>query len=279
MASQAKIVPAAGAGMPAVPDHMRNIAPQDYGTEVLEQYIIPPRLKIVQPSARKPFSEQFKQGDLVAVPGMQLVGGFNGGKEPLMQCVPVFMWVEWCVWNPLEGKGTLPVIRARTFDPRSDIAIKARDAEKREAEDCPEVPGKKLKYVEHLNWMLYPLNGPHAGIPISISFFRGSWMAGSSFSGLIRARNAPMYGSVFNLFVRERENQKGRFFVPNMDNPDGGKGEKLWVDDANLFEDLKVSHAKLKADHAKKLIIVNFDDSGDELDLENAAPVEKSQQF
>lgn len=258
-----KIVPTAkGVSAMTAPDFMQA---QPLGTEMLKDYIQPPRLKVVQPTSRKPFSEMFKQGDVCVVPMMQLVGEFNNAKEPLFAFVPLFFWPEWVLWNPLETKGTLPAVRDRSFDPRSVIAIKARDEKKRNSEQCPECPekdGKKLylKYLEHLNYMVMPLTGPFVGMPLAATWASGEHRAGSNFNSLIAMRRAPLYGCQFEAFARERENTKGRWYGIDVENPRETSGITPFVMEPERFDAMKALHMEYKAAYDNKALVVDYDD-------------------
>lgn len=268
-----KIVPTSqGVSAMTAPDFMKEA---DKGTELLKQYVQPPRLKVVQPTARKPFSDLFKQGDVVAVPMMQKVGSYDEtdrGKLPLFAFVPVFFWPEWCLWNPLDTRGTLPAVRERSLDAKSVLAIKARDDKKRESEVCPEMPakdGKKLylSYREHLNYMIVPL-APHvlADMPICMSFSKGEHRAGSNFSSIITMRKAPLYGCQFEAFARERENAKGRWYGIDVDNPREGSGVTPFIMEPERFEAFKGIYEEFKKAYDERLLVVDFEDEGEELE-------------
>lgn len=240
--------------------------------ELLKQYVVPPRLKVVQPTSRKPFSDLFKPGDLVAVPMMQKIAEFNGGKEPAFYFVPLFFWPEWVCWNPLETKGNLRSVRDRSLDPRSILAAKAKDENRRGSEICPECPekdGKKLylKYLEHLNYMLMPLApSSFADMPICITFASGEHRAGTNFSSLITMRRAPLYGCQFEAVVRERENQKGRWYGIDIDSPREGSNVEPFVKSEESYNAYKSIWAEFKTAYDDKAIQVDYEDT--ESDIE-----------
>ena len=250
------------AGALSAPDFMSGA--MTTGTELLKQYVRPPRIKVVQPAARKPFSELFRQGDLVAMPMAQLFSANEGAVLPAFAFVPLFFWPEWMTWNPIEMKGQLPAVRDRSFDPRSPIAVKSRDETRRSSEVCPESPPDKkyyLKHLEHLNFMLMPL-APHpfAEMPICYSFASGEHKAGSSFSALITMRKATMFGCQFEAYIRERENTKGRWFGIDVDNPRENSGVTPFVMEEERFrayESLHLEYKKVYEDHA---LVVDLDE-------------------
>jgi len=272
---QNKITPAAPPVAPGrliAPDYMT--AHHADGTEALKSAVIPPRLKVVQPTSREPFCTLFSQGDIVVVPMMQRVSEYDKQeKRVALYFATVFFWHEWCCWNPLAAAGQLKSVRDRSLDPKSSVAIKARDEERRNAEICPEVPekdGKKqyLSYVEHLNFMIVPFNAgsvetQFAGLPICLSFARGEWIKGSNMSGLIMVRRAPIYGCQFQATVRRRTNNKGTWFGIDVDNPDPTIVDP-WVG-KDSFDAMQKLYTEFKTAHAEKTLQVDYEDVEEEI--------------
>ncbi len=246
-----------------LPDFMRDA--QVEGTELLKQYVVPPRVKIIQRNARKPFSEMFKPGEIVAVPMMQRIAEYDGGRSPSFHFVPLLFYPEWVAWNPMETRGTLPSVRARTLDPRDPIAVKSRSTETR-LEPCPEMPkkdGKDLyvKYLEHLNFivMMLPPN-PLAGLPIVLTFASGEHRSGTNFTTLVQLRRAPLYGCQFEAHVRERDNGKGAWYGIDVQNPSPDTGVTPFIVEKERFEEMRALHHEFKSIHEKKLLQVEYDD-------------------
>ena len=147
----------------------RNLGAEDFG-----QYIKPPRMKIVQPTSRAPLSEKFAPGSAVLVPRMELIA--EKGKPFLF--TPIFFFPEWCTWNPLAAPG-LSTIRARSYDPKSSIAVKCRDKATR-SEVCPEAPSLQITHQEHLNLavILHGVDGMEE-TPVIMTFVRGEYVTGA----------------------------------------------------------------------------------------------------
>jgi hypothetical protein len=199
---------------------------------------------------------------------MQLVSKFEKGKEKVaMYFAPIFFWPEWVCFNPLETAGQLKNVRERTFDKTSIIAVKARDERKRSSELCPEVSekdGKKLylNYVECLNFMIVPFNAGDvetiiAGLPVCLTFAKGEWRSGSNFSSLLQTRRAPIFGCQFQATMRKRENQKGKWYGLDIDNPSGDVSP--WTSQES-FEALKTLHEEYKAAYEAKALQVDYED-------------------
>jgi len=249
------------------------------GTETLREFIIPPRLKVVQPLSGEPFSTMFNKGDVVLVPTMTRAAEvlLDENKKPTKAgapfvFVPVFFFAEYCAWNPLSMKGTLPAIRERSLDPKSDIARKSRNPDTRE-ERCPESKDPKdlIRYQEHLNFVCVLLNtGETSGVPLVISFARAEHSSGRNLASLIAMRSAPIFGCIFEAHAQLRQNQKGSWYGLDITNPSVASGFGGHVTDEAQYNALKKLHVEMKEAHARNLLVVDHDDN--ELDAESAGP-------
>lgn len=272
-----KIVPAnkqsgsLALGAPAdLPAFMQGV---DAGVEDLGQFIKPPRLKIVQKQSGEAFSD-FDTGDLIIVPQRQLVvpviknekGKSTEVGEPFF-FVPLFFFPEWCLWNPIEMKGTLPPIRERTTDPKSPMVAKARNPKLWHV-PCPEKPdGKPCRYVEHLNFIVVLVGKPEfSGMPMIMSFSKGEHQSGSSFAALVKMRRAPMFGCQFMANTRFRDNAKGDWYGFDVTNPPGDSGVTPFIQEEDVFKQLQKMNADLKEAHAKSMIVVDYDDETEAVD-------------
>jgi hypothetical protein len=223
------------------------------GTEVLQQYVKPIRAKIVQSSSREPFKSKFEEGDVVAVPNLQLLLAHGG----TMLVTPIFFFPEWCVWNPLQMAG-LPTIRERSFDPRSEIAALSRDNNKRRF-PCPENTQLQCQAQEHLNLICILENVPDfEEIPVVFTFLRKEYKTGSMWLNLIQGRKAPMGSMVFEVGTASRKNDKGEWIGFDIDNP--AKPNPAWIP-ADRFESFyKPLFEKFQKAHADNVLIVEHDD-------------------
>lgn len=253
------------AALRSVPESIRELAVDDTSTQLLKQFVTPPRIKRVQKSSREQFVPRFSPGDMVALPLMQKIAGYIDGKQPAFFVTPIMMFPEWVCWNPLETQGTLKGVRDRTFDFKSDLALKARDAKRRKAEPCPEVPernGKKLflNYVEHLNY-IFMIHGDNefSGVPIAYSFERGEHWAGTSFNALIQQRRAPLWACNFQAVIRLRKNSDGDWYGIDMENPSFESGVSPWVTD-DLLNQMKALHEEFKKNYEDRVLQVDYDD-------------------
>jgi len=241
---------------------------REMGVSELRQFIIPPRLKVVQPMSSEQYTEKFNKGDVVLAPQLVLVAPITMDsvtKRPTksgqpFNFVPLFFFPEYLAWNPLESKGTLPAVRERSLDPQSEIARKARNPETRE-EPCPEVARAVIRYQEHLNFIMLLVNtGDTAGIPVVASFSRGEHRTGTNLASLIAMRRAPIFGCVFEATSKLRSNSKGEWYGLDITNPSVSSGVNAIVTDEAQYAALKKLHLEMKEAHAKNLIIVDHDD-------------------
>ena len=239
----------------------------DASTDLLKAYITPPRLKTVQPTSRAPFNEKFAVGDLVILPLMQVLASYDKNKPDTaaFTLTPVMFYPEWVCWNPLDTKGALPGIRDKSFDSRSPIAIKAKNAALRNSELCPEIPekdGKKqyLKYLEHLNYLfIIHGNEEFRDMAVAMTFASGEHRAGTSFNALITQRRAPLWACNFQAVIRRRTNEKGWWMGVDFENPSAETGVAGWVD-AELAPRYKALHEQCKQQYEDRLIVMDYDD-------------------
>lgn len=200
------------------PDH---IPEKPEGTEGLQEYITPARVKVIQKQASDELLEQFGVGDICISAGSEFellsAMGVNSkgrptGKSKGFLFTPIFFFAEYCTWNPL---GKTPAILARTFDKTNPIALKAKDFNMME-EPHPEFKDLKIRHVEHMNFVILI---PEVDEPIILSFQRGSHKYGRGLANLIKQRHAPIYGCVFQALPISDENELGSWWSLEITNP------------------------------------------------------------
>jgi len=253
-----------GAGAPLVPDYMQD-ADVPTGLEELKHFVKPPRMKIVQKQAGETLLSQFSVGDVILVPQMSMVaemgrdsrGKPTGEMEPFL-IVPVFFYPEWCTWNPIAARGTLPAIRERSLDPNSIIARKSRDSKLRQ-EACPDTDDATMRHTEHLNYVVFLVDHALGDQPVIMSFSRGEHGAGARWGSIISARKAPLYGGVYAVSTGPRSNAKGDWYGYDVANPPP-EVHSPWVD-AEMFETLKKVHLDLAQLHKDQLLRTDYEDA------------------
>lgn len=247
----------------SIPAHLLDIPTEDRGMELLKDYIVPPRLKIVQPTSGAPFDEMFGAGDVVLIPSMTLVAPVDGKTGAPFTFVPLFFFPEWIVVNPLETRQSLQMIRDRTFDPNSDIAARSRDPKTRDF-ICPEMPadshGKALlcSHVETLNWIILIQQESLMEMPCLINFRGAEHSRGRNFSNLLQMRRTAIFGCKFECHTQLRSNVKGKWFGFDISNPE--VAEDRWVQDVNLFNEYKGLYEEYKRHHEEQTLKVEYED-------------------
>jgi hypothetical protein len=240
--------------------------------DLLAQYIRPSRLKIVQKSADQVLLDKFKVGDLILSPENVLVAGLEPKDSKSGQrfhFVPLFFFPEWCTLNPFKLRGQVDMIRERTFDGTSPLAIKAKNKATR-IEPYPEDPdpkkGLQIRHVEFLNYIVVLMGeGDACGIPILVSFSRGDIKSGGILANLITMRKLrAIYGNVFQGRTKFRPNNQGDYYGIDISNPDADTGVSMWVSKPQ-FERLAVEHAKYQEKFDRQLIVADYGDP-DEID-------------
>ena len=124
---------------------------------------------------------------------------FIGSKKVVLQ--PIFQYVEFCTWNPM---GISPVIVARDFDPKSELARKCRDKELRKEEreewDGKDEKQKFLTHSEHINivYNIVSSEDPNAdedvfGQPVVYTYRSGNYILGTQTCASLAQLNAPIY--------------------------------------------------------------------------------------
>lgn len=235
----------------------------DLGTQDLGQFIVPPRIKIIQPISRGEYKELFNPGDAVLIPQKLKITGLQvdeKSKRPLNRSddiifTPLFFFPEYCIWNPQELKGQ-PMIRERSFDSKSRIAAMARDRDQRMF-PCPEMPDKKCRAVEHLNFVILLHLEGFSLMPSVLSFARAEHRAGSNFAALIKMRMAPMYACKFVFHTAYRENEQGQWYGIDVENPPEAVG--AFLDEASFIK-TKQMYTDLKTAHDERRIVVDHQD-------------------
>jgi len=249
---------------------MRDVT--DLGVEDLSQFVTPPRVKIVQKQASAMLLERFTPGDVIIVPQQVLVAPIaRNEKGKVLDTgvpfffTPVFFFPEWCLWNPIKMKGSLPAIRERSLDPKSPIAVKSKSVATWK-EPCPENRECDCRYVEHLNFVCVLASDEHelAGTPIVLSFSRAEHKSGSNLASLIKLRRAPIYGCQFMGVVGHRTNSQGDWFGIDAVNPAGDSGITPFVMDETRFKALAALHEEMRTAHESAKIRVDYDEAEEE---------------
>ena len=236
-----------GNNLPAVPDYLK--VEGDTSTDGLKQYIRPNRVKVIQSMTDEKLKEAFGVGSVILVPDNVAIrevvrddkGNPSLGETRPFQFTPIYFFTEFCAWNPLESKGSLPAIRERTVDKNHPIAIKSRDFSRRK-ETHPDNPDWEIVYCEHLNFIVAI---PGVEEPCVMTFSRGEFKTGVNFAGLIKLRRGiPLYANVFDAHIAQHKNKGGNtWFALDIENPETSPyvGEELFA----VYKELNAQYSDL----------------------------------
>ena len=240
-----------------LPEHLQraiaNKGNQASGLEEMANYIVPPRLKVVQDKKDDERFEDVPSGTVVVIPQMLRLCG----KGESFRFTPIYAWDEFTIHNPYQMRSTLPFIRERTVDPKSEIADRARN---REEFPCPESEAHFCKYVTHLNFLLAIHDVPDlAGIEVLISFHTGEFKTGQHLLNLLRMRTntgVPMYGVVLEATPGKHTSGTNNWMGLDISNPTADYEPGPWVTDGALYGRFEAAHelakqnkARIQADH------------------------------
>lgn len=244
-----------------VPAYMQNT--DVMGTEALNQYVRPPRLKVIQAMAREPF-DQYDPGTVLVVPQMMEFAKVDRAtkKGEVWKFIPLFFYPEWVQTNPIELAGQAPFIRDRSLDPRSELAQKARNRETW-FERHPEHPEMEIANRENMNFVVMPYNHSLAGTMCVLTFAKAGFREGSNLASMIKIRKAPIFGQVFEASSAQRKNNKGQWFGLDINIPAASPEGLPWVT-SEEFEQFKELHLELVKTHKEGLLQVDYDDVAEE---------------
>ena len=232
------------------------------GIEALKEFITPPFIKVIQKSAADELLQVFNPGDVILSPANALIaemprnekGRTLEGAKTAFQIIPLFFYVEWITWNPIQLKGAEPSIVYRTIDPNDPIVAKSRSTTLR-SEKHSTRPELLIRHVEHMNFLVLLHKHELGSEPAILSFSRGNWRAGSKFASLIQMRKAPIYGCVFDAIVSLRNNPKGDWYGYDMANPEEGSP---WVSEEE-YAKCKELHEMFTKYHKEQKIQAQYD--------------------
>jgi len=236
---------------------------EETGTEVMEEYRVVPRLKIVQDSSQRVLKERFDVGTCIVASTQEVLSlpsDDNDEEGEPFEVIPLFFFPEWMTCNDIKNQAA-GMIRYRTTDKKDPIVQKARNPELREEKD-PDNPQFKIMHTEVLNFVCIvdmPGHPMHEQI-VLIGFARAEHITGRNLCGLLTSRKAPVYGQRIRFTPRLRPPRNGGDWW-GLDFQSAG-----WVQDAEQFAYLKEQHLELKDLHERSKLVPSED--LDETDLE-----------
>jgi hypothetical protein len=250
------------------PEWMLAEGGKDTGLEEVSRYVIPPRLKIVQPLSDQTLKDSFNVGDVIIQPQMVSVAPmlYDGAKclneGTAFHLVPLFFWAEWCIHNNIKLKGQEPYIFDRTLDPKSEVAQRAINPKLWSGPHPEKGDEFPIRYVEHLNYV-FVLIGEHelAGTPIVASFFKAEHKTGRNFAGLAKLRRAPLFGCQYEARCKMRKNNSGNWFGIDISNPSTASGVSPFVQEQEHYKVYEALYYEFKKYHADEVLRVDYDEN------------------
>lgn len=256
----------------------------DTSLQAMEQFMIVPRLKIIQAMTATDLKTQFGEGSVIVRPGDTLVWKFP--EDPPFIFNPHFFYTEYCEWSDRRDNEN-PAIRRRTFDPTHEIARRSQDKNLRFKvyegdEKLDPQKQKKIRYVQHFVW-LGQIYGDHAlaDTCVAMSMEKGEHTQGRNFISAIQMRRmevggegtptervrVPLWAQLWALKPALRESESNKWFGFDFSPPDR---TIILPEEADAC---RAGHLKLSKLHEENKIRVDHgdNDQGGEDDGSRAA--------
>lgn len=255
-ATMAKINKDKSVGGIAVPDYIKEECEQAEGLDMMGDMIVPNRLKVVQALSNDMKEAGYSEGDVVVTP----INVKVGDEANAIDCVVLLSWAEYLLINP-RGASDLYWLRDRSTDPRSEIAVKARNRVKA---PLPEGGTDKktgqpfqMEYVKASNFLIWLVDHNVAAIA---TFMKGEGKYGDAFASLVTSRGLAIYGGLYRLTCNTRTNKGGDKWKGLTA---GNSSQNQGFCPHGLIEPMKELHRYYKEQWANQNISVNYDDMTD----------------
>lgn len=242
------------------PKFLANYVAKDHSTDLMDEYRILPRLKIIQGLTKPELKAEFGEGAVVIVPGAQLVCPNDGSFD----FVPLFFFPEYIKWADRRDSSQNAIVE-KTLDKSSELANICRDPERRtepygQQNKKGEQPWE-YRYVEHLCFVGL-IRGTND--PVVLSFQRGDFGVGRSLISMIKMRRidgeqAPIWSQVYRLSPNQRNRNGNQWW-----GLDPSQADEPWIneEEADMFLAL---HDGLRKDYDKKTLGVDRSDGAEEV--------------
>lgn len=242
------------------------------GTENLDQYFVPPRLKIKQAQSGDNYKD-YQNGDVLLVPEMSLIA--HAGEK--FWITPIFQFTEFCKWAPYGLKGQMPVIAERTVDLNSPVAKRAKSRKEDDwyevcEEAKPNLRGDRnyqYRYCEHINFFVVlrfnksapdSLANRYINNPFLLSFHHSGFYEGKQFSTLIVNRRIPLFAGQYELQTVDKTNAKGNWKGFTISNPSFESGMTPCVENEQEFLAYQALYTRLQEQFRNNEIRVDYED-------------------
>jgi hypothetical protein len=199
---------------------------EDTSLDLLQQYVIVPRLKIIQAMTDQALKDKIGNDGTVCITVGEASLVAKKGEPFLFQ--PRFFYNEWAKWADRNDKDSNRIVE-RSYDPTSELAKRAADSNRR-YEEYPDQGNKpadkrmKWTYVHHFVWVgvVYGSH-PLAGTEVVMSMERGEFGNGRQFITAIASRRhmpdgttekmkVPLWAQVWELKSALRDKSQGKWW-------------------------------------------------------------------
>lgn len=263
-------------GLEAIPDFLKG--QEIVGVDELKNLIRPQRIKIVQKSADKELLDNWGVGDVLIVPSLLPLINMprdTKGNPVDVDCepvpfTPILFFREFLALNDIATRGTLPMIRERTFDPKSSIAQKAMNPQLRTVVEN----GVKIRYVDALCFLIVlRVETPLGNEPVVLTFQSGSYSLGQHLCSLIKMRKSSLYNCVFEMRPKQITSAQGfDYFGMAVDNP---TNVKPWVTKEENAEYAAMHKELAEALNSARLVIEHEDRPSGDIDPASTKATDK----
>jgi hypothetical protein len=225
------------------------------------------RIKIIHASSGSELKKVFDEGSVIISPGQALIAEVEKRNEqgkPFFM-VPAFFFIEFCKWADIKDNSS-PSIIARSTDKGSDLALKARNSDRR-FEEYGNEGAFTARYVEHLNFISF-LYGDHPlaenGEPFVLGFCRGEFMTGKNFITSISRIKAPLWSQVWKFNTQHRDRNNFQWWGLDFSRPDEEIDGVPGFIKENEIEFFRTAHEELKQQFENRLLVVDRSEQEDE---------------
>jgi hypothetical protein len=227
------------------------------GTDLVEGFILIPRIKIIQGMTDSTLRKKTGEGAAVLMPAEEVLAQ----QGDTFTFTTLFFWVDWTEVSDLNDQDS-PIIMSRTFDPNSDLARRAQSPD-------PDIRAQKYgpndkftaRATENLRFAVM-VDTPDGVQPALLTFTRGErTRTGKKLCTLIKMRRAPIWSQVFEATPAEHSNGQHSWFGLDI-SPAGFIAEEQVAEFRDQFE-------RFQEDHRR--VAVEDDDAKDEQSAEEEA--------
>lgn len=239
----------------------------DNGLALMKQYVVPPRLKIVQGQSQIETKQQFGESSIIVTPDNVLLTSpidFKSAdkQSDIIRVVPLFFYPEFLHTSPMDTDE--PFILERSTDPDSKLALRCRGQfDKREYTTENGI----YRYLEVLNFIVSIWYPEHFTDPVLVTFKRSDFAEGRKWCKIasipknpVTKKHIPCFGQVFNLCCSPRKKDKFNWYGWDVASATTENGLVELVRDEQMFRYGQMMHKEFTDAHAEGKLRATYDD-------------------